>query len=438
MPIASPGARPRRSGLSSAAARVSALLLAVPGNPRSLVISEGLVSIPYGWYVTYLPLYMLSLGVSEIQIGLLASLSGAAQLISTLFGGHLADRFGRKRTLVLGDIVVWAIPLALYAVARGPWYFVVGQLLTGLIYLVIPAFECLFVEDVPEEKHPAVFAALRLAYALASLFVPIAGLLVSGLGMIRGGRIIMLSTSVGILLTVVSRQVTLRETGRGKERMATTANISPREAARSFIGAVNGMLRNRETALFLAIRVLAGFATTVWATYSAIFLTDRLGIGLETGSISLLPLVTAVTTIVVILAAADRIHRGSLRGNLILGQVTWLAGALLFALSPRGTIIPALLSTLVTAVSTTFYQPASQSYWAKVVDERTRAQAFSAASAAAVLCSLPAGPLAGLLYTWSPRAPFFLGIALQLAVLVLILALRHGTHGSARSEAPGR
>jgi MFS family permease len=400
------------------------MLKAVPGNAGVLVVTEGLASIPFGWYATYLPLYMLALGVSEVQIGLFASVAAATQFLSTLVGGYAADRFGRKRTLVIGDIICWVIPVFLYTVARNPWYFLVGQLFNGFVYLVIPAFECLFVEDVSEDRHPAVFGALRLAYALASLFTPIAGLLVVRMGLVDAGRAIMASTTVTALLTALSRQLTMRETARGRERMASTAGISPLEASRSYFAAVAGIFRSRETTRFLTVRMLGAFSGTVWNTYAAIFLTDRLGIGLPSASISLLPVVASVTTILVIVTAAGRIHRGSLRTNLILGQIIWLGSAVLVALSPRGTIVLALLSTVLAAVSTAFFQPASQSYWAKVVDEKTRAQAFSAASAVVVLCTLPAGSLAGLLYTLSPRAPFFLGIALQLVVLALIVALR--------------
>jgi hypothetical protein len=41
------------------------------------------------------------------------------------------------------------------------------------------------------------------------------------------------------------------------------------------------------------------------------------------------------------------------------------------------------------------------------------------------LVALPAGPLAGALYTFSPRAPFWLAIGLQLVALGLILSLGH-------------
>jgi MFS family permease len=173
---------------------------------------------------------------------------------------------------------------------------------------------------------------------------------------------------------------------------------------------------------------LVGFVMTIWNTYAAIYLTSALGIRLlaivPKASIAILPFVSALATMGMIVLAAERIRVGPLRTNLIAGQLLWLAGAALLMLSPAGTIVMALLWTVMAAVASALFQPASQSYWAGVVSDRTRAQVFAMASAAITLGALPAGPLAGLLYTLNPRAPFVLGIAIQVIVLALIISLR--------------
>ena len=64
---------------------------------RVIVITESIAAIFYEWYGTYLPLYMLALGVDEMQIGVLSSVLVLSKLVSTLLGGYVADRFGRKR-----------------------------------------------------------------------------------------------------------------------------------------------------------------------------------------------------------------------------------------------------------------------------------------------------------------------------------------------------
>jgi MFS family permease len=324
---------------------------------------------------------------------------------------------------VVGDIICWGVPMALYAIAQNPWYFLIGRLINGCVFVVIPSFECLFVEDVAAERRPAVFAMLRFLYAAADLFTPIAGLLVAWLGMVMGGRAIMAITAAAAVGTAIYRQLTLYETAMGREQMAAVLRATPQAVLRGYRETVSLMLRSRELVTFLAVRVLVGFVMTIWNTYAAIYLTSALGIGLPQASIAILPFVSALATMSMIVLAADRIRVGPLRANLIAGQILWLAGAALLILSPAGTIIMALLWTVTAAVSSALFQPASQSYWAGVVSDRTRAQVFSMASAAITLGALPAGPLAGLLYTLNPRAPFVLGIALQVVVLGLILSL---------------
>ena len=400
------------------------LFSAVEGNARVLVVTEGLSAIAFHWYTTYLPLYMVALGVSEVQVGLLASVLIATQFISTLLGGYAADRFGRKRVAVVADIVCWGVPMFLYAIAQNPWYFLIGRFVNGFVYIVMPSFDCLFVEDVPPERRPAVFGMLRFVYAAASLLVPIAGLLVTWLGMVVAGRAIMATTMIVAVVTAVYRQFTLHETKMGQERMATVAGASPTAIARDYLQTVRSILRDRPITTFLGVRVLFGFVSTIWSTYAAIYLTDALGVGLPKAAISILPFVSAAATMAMILLAADRIRMGSSRTNLVIGQLLWLVGAFCFVGSPSGTVVMALLWALASAVSSALFQPASQSYWANVVDERKRAQIYSAAAAAIALGALPAGPLAGLLYSVNPRAPFVLGMALQIVVLGLILSLK--------------
>ncbi len=403
--------------------RARGLFAAVEGNARVMVITEGASAIAFHWYTTYLSLYMVALGVSEMQVGLLASVMIAAQFISTLLGGYAADRFGRKRMLVVGDIICWGVPMLLYAIAQNPWYFLVGRLINGFVFIVMPSFECLFVEDVATERRPAVFAMLRFLYAAADLFTPIAGLLVAWLGMVMGGRAIMATTMIVAVGTAVCRQFTLHETQMGRERMAAEVSAMPLAVVQGYRDTVSQMLRSRELVTFLGARVLTGFVMTIWNTYVAIYLTSALGIGLPKAAIAILPFVSALATMGMIMLAADRIRRGPLRTNLIAGQALWLVGAALLVLSPAGTIVMALLWTVAAAVSSALFQPANQSYWAGVVADKTRAQVFSVASAAITLGALPAGPLAGVLYTLNPRAPFVLGIALQVVVLGLILSL---------------
>lgn len=404
--------------------RIRSLFSVVEGNARVIVITEGISAVPYQWYTTYLTLYMLALGVTEVQVGLLSSLLILTQLIGTTLGGYAADRFGRRWVLVVFDILCWGIPMFLYAIAQNPWYFLVGRFINGFIYIVSPAFECLFVEDVPEKDRPAVFSMFQFLTSAASLLAPVAGLLVMRWGMITAGRVIMVFCMVVMVGIAIMRWFTLHETSVAKERMAATAVQPVRSAIREYGQAVILMFRVQRVRSFLIIRGLAEFAGLMWATYAVIFLADMQGIGLDESLIGYLPFVFSLATLLMIFLAAGHLRSGKLFHNLVLGQALWLLSGLVFVFSPRGTIWPALVSTFIQAISAALFLPASRSYWANIVGDAERAQVFSASAALISCFTLPAAPLAGLLYVVSPRIPLITALLLQGLVLLLIIGMR--------------
>lgn len=411
---------------------VRRLFSALEGNARVIVITESIAAIFYEWYGTYLPLYMLALGVDEVQIGVLSSVLVLTKLISTLLGGYMADRFGRKRMLVLFDILCWGVPMFLYAIAQNPWYFFAGRLINGFVYVVLPSFECLFVEDVPADQQPAVFGALHLLSGAAKLLAPIAGMLVAWMGIIPAGRAITAICMVSAVSIAIVRQFTMRETSTGRERMSAVRDIPVPALVRKYLGAIRAAFRVRRIRTFLAVRAVGAFVTTMWVTYSVIYLTDARGIGLAKPSVAGLPFVSALVSMTVILLAADRFAQEHIYGSLVTGQLLWLLGALVFVLAPVGSMGLVVLWTVGSALSTALFAPAERSYWASsIIDDRERAQMFSASWALTSLVSLPAGPLAGALYVRFPKGPFLLGLALQVVVLALILSLR--THSRERT-----
>jgi len=403
--------------------QVRSLFSVVPGNARVMVVTEGIAAICFQWYGTYISLYMLALGVSAVQVGLLQSVLIFTKLISTLLGGYAADRFGRKRVLVVFDILCWGVPMFLYAIARNPWYFLAGRFINGFVYIVMPSFECLFVEDVPRENRAAVYGVLQFLMAGASLLAPAAGWLVAQWSIVPAGRVIMLVTMVSSVAMAIVRQFTLRETTVGQERMADTVGLMPLDMLREYVGAIRTAGRDRRIRTYLVVRNLVTFNSVMWATFSIIYLTDARGIGLAPSAVALFPFISALVTMGIILLVADRLQGERVFSNLILGQGLSVVASLLFVLSPPGSIWGPVLVAVGNAASVALFRSSNNSYWANLVGDRERALVFSASAALTALVTLPAGPLAGIAYSVWARGPFVLGIVLQCVALVLTLWL---------------
>ncbi|MBA3074418.1 MAG: MFS transporter, partial [Anaerolineae bacterium] len=85
------------------------------GTPRATVLTEPLFGIPYNLYAPFLSVYMLALGVTDQWIGAIASLGLIFQIISAILSGAITDKFGRRITLFVTDLITWSIPCLIWA-----------------------------------------------------------------------------------------------------------------------------------------------------------------------------------------------------------------------------------------------------------------------------------------------------------------------------------
>jgi len=137
----------------------------------------------------FLVLYLVrERGVSESTAGLLLAINGVAGLSSQIVGGVLADRLGRRETMLLGTIA-FAGALGLLAVAESPAVLVAGVVLTGATAdLYRPASSALVADVVPPRDRVRAFGlhfwVINLGFAAAT---SVAGLLAEhGYGLLFG------------------------------------------------------------------------------------------------------------------------------------------------------------------------------------------------------------------------------------------------------------
>ena len=133
----------------------------------------------FGTFVLpFLAIYMTRLGFTSAQAGLAIGAYGVGTLCACLLGGYLADRFGRRRTIVL-SMCSGAVAMLSLSQARGlPWIVLFSGLagLTGELYR--PASTALLADLVPAGQRVTAFAAYRMSLNAGFAFGPAtAGLL---------------------------------------------------------------------------------------------------------------------------------------------------------------------------------------------------------------------------------------------------------------------
>lgn len=114
-----------------------------PPGTRLLLVSMYLATVPMGYLVVVLPLYLARAGLEPPFIGLLYTVSGIVSAALVAFSGVFADRWGRRRFLLTGTL------------------------------LPIPSYLILAAATVPEERATAVGAGFAV-WGLANAAGPLA------------------------------------------------------------------------------------------------------------------------------------------------------------------------------------------------------------------------------------------------------------------------
>ncbi|MEU4618654.1 MFS transporter [Actinoplanes sp. NPDC023801] len=124
--------------------------------------------------VLFLSIYLTAeRGFSQSQAGLILGIYGVGGAIGTLGGGVLADRWGRRPTMLVAQFGSAALMLALGLVTTYPQIAVATFLLGLFAEAVRPAFSAMMIDIVPERDRVRAFSlnywAINLGFALAAV-----------------------------------------------------------------------------------------------------------------------------------------------------------------------------------------------------------------------------------------------------------------------------
>jgi MFS family permease len=153
--------------------------------------------------VSFMGLWALrALGSSQRELGLAFAGAAIASLIAGYIGGHLSDRIGRRRPILVSSATLTAIASCLA--------FVGGHVFVGLALMVcaggaegiaVAAEQALLTDLVPRDRHEHAFASARVVQNLGYMVGPLIGAAL----LTVGWRTLFISTSaIGALAFVVA------------------------------------------------------------------------------------------------------------------------------------------------------------------------------------------------------------------------------------------
>lgn len=388
------------------------------GNPRTLVLIEPLWGIPYNLIAPFATLYMYTQGVTDVQIGLILSITMVVQVCFSFFAGILADKLGRKTTTMMGDFFGWGLACLVWAASQNFWLFLLAALLNCFEQINQTAWYCLLIEDADQRDLVGLYTWINIGGLVAIFFAPISGMLVSANSVVPVVRVLYLLFALTMMTKCFITYKFCHETRQGQVRKAETKGVSPFRMLGEYRQLIPMLLKNRAVVKAVAVSVLLYIANVVNTNFFSLYVTQRLG--LSDNYLALFPILNAGVMLVFMVGIQHKLNALKFRAPLWVGLALYAVGALVLLLSPVGGLGFVLLNVFLTAVAASLVNPRKDALLQLNLDPQERARLNALIMASTVALSSPFGYLAGWLSSIDRRLPFGFMILLFLLAMAVV------------------
>ncbi len=400
------------------------------GNTRACIAVEPLWGIPYNLYVPYASLYMLALGVSDTEIGSITAAGLVFQMLFALSGGYLTDKYGRRRTSLVFDIVAWSVPTLIWAAARNYYFFLLAAVLNATVRIVQNSWNCLMIEDSPPSQRVHIYTWIEVANILAGFFAPIAGFFVLRFGLVPAVRGLYLFAFLSMTAMFLIRNAWTRETAIGLVRMEETRHHSPLDGFREYPEVLRGLAADPLVLTAFALAVLNNVHVVLRNTFLGIILNR--GLELPQEMLAVFPAAGSAAALLVHVFVMPGLGRRNPKRPLFAGLLLLIAGYGLLLFAPRGSFAAAMVSTIVAGVGAAVVTPFVNGNLAHRVPDDRRAKTMALVYAGVYGGTEPFGWLAGMLSALNPRLPAALLLLVFAAAVGCLFRMRRAEKKAVR------
>ncbi len=135
--------------------------------------------IGFGLIVPFLSIYAQDFGASDTEVGMMVGVFALARVATSPLGGWMADRVGRKPSMVFG-MLMYCVVMFLFGIARNvPELFLYRGLQGAASGLVWPVAMTYVGDVVPEEDRSKAMALFSITFATGMAVGPILGGVIS-------------------------------------------------------------------------------------------------------------------------------------------------------------------------------------------------------------------------------------------------------------------
>ena len=400
--------------------RTRVILRGFTGNARGSLLVEPMWGIPFHLYTPYMSLYMIALGCSQTQIGLITSVGLVLQMVFSFLGGYITDRLGRRKTTLIFDIISWSIPTLLWAFAQNYHYFLIAAALNSIVRIVFTSWTCLIVEDTTQDQRVHVFTWIHVAGTIAGFFAPFAGLLVEGVGLVPATRGLYIFAFFSMTSMFFLRNHLTRETSMGRRKIEEGKGLKLQDTLKEYKGILRDMLKNRQLLVAFFMLIFSNIQMVVKRTFLSILLKNAVEVPL--GIIAVIPAAASVAMLFIYVFVMPSLGNLQPKVALLIGLMISSFGVVMLVVAPAGSLFLAFAGSICEAAGMAIIIPVTETILTNAIEDHQRAKVTSLYHTILFGFMSPFGYLSGYLSSISVRFPFFMVLG-TLVVRILLLPI---------------
>jgi DHA1 family tetracycline resistance protein-like MFS transporter len=405
------------------------------GNPRGVVYTEPIWGIPYNLYAPYVSIFMLALGLTDKQIGLIVSISWGFQIFMALLSGVVTDKLGRRRTTLIFDILSWSVPALISAMAQNYWYFLAAAAINSLWRVTHNSWTCLLVEDADQGQLVDIYSWIYIANIMVGFIAPLAGAFIVAFSLVPTMRGLYIFAAIMFTLKAIATYRMTTETRQGEVRLHETRHQSVFEVLGEYKGVFRTLLHTPQTLYTGGILLVLGIAYMISGSFWAIIVTEKLHIPAQ--NLAYFPFIKSAIMLLFFFIVMPRISKMHFKLPLLIGFLGYVLSQVLLVTAPDRGYFVLVISVLLEACCFAAVSPLVDKMVVLTIDAKERARIQSIMYVGTILITSPFGWIAGTLSELNKSLPFILNIVLfALGALLATLAGRASQKGLA-AEVPG-
>lgn len=394
-------------------------LFSLRGNARACLYTEPLWGIPFNLYAPFITMYMYHLGVLDVQIGLILGLGRLLQVPVCLIGGVVTDKFGRRYTTLVGDILAWSVPALIWTFSQNFWWFLAAAIVNASMQLSTVSWECLWVDDTDESKIGPIYNWIYICGLLAVFFAPLSGYFVGVYGVVPVVRVLYFLAFISMTAKFIILFVFSNETERGVERMAATAGVPIGVMLAGYKAVAVQLFKSREMVRALVLQSAAGVTILVTGTFFALYATQDLL--LPEAFLAYFPILRAAVMLAFLLAIQEKLSKFKSFNVMLAGIGLFVAAVIWLIVAPAQNWLYLAVYIIAEACASAMILPRIDALAANSIDATERARIRSLFNMSIIGASAPLVFFAGILSEMDRRLPFVLNLVLFMVMILIVV-----------------